>query len=70
MSYDPHLCAWVTCPQCGKGFLSDVGPDYCSSRCETAYENEHKECENCGLEWDADKLNEQGICEDCEEESA
>lgn len=43
MRYEPNLWGMVTCPQCGKRFMSDCGPDFCSSSCENQYEREHSE---------------------------
>lgn len=68
MRYEPNLWGHVTCPQCGKGFMSDCGPDFCSASCERTYEKEHQECTKCGEEYHEDDLNKEGICGNCEEE--
>jgi DNA-directed RNA polymerase subunit RPC12/RpoP len=61
-----HTYKYESCPHCGKKFLSDYGPDFCSSRCEREYEAEHCKCTRCGDEFHEDDLN-HGLCEWCEE---
>lgn len=67
MQYEPNLWGSVSCPQCGKRFLSDCGVDFCSSSCETEYEKENCECEQCDDKYHEDDLI-KGVCENCLDE--
>lgn len=45
--------------------MDDCGDVFCSARCEREYDRAHR-CKKC--EEDYDELNEDGLCEYCEEE--
>ena len=68
MGYDYNTHGFVTCPNCGKNFMSDCGVDYCSSSCETEWEYNHEPCSRCGFEVGEDSLNSDRVCEECEVE--
>lgn len=66
--YEPHLCRYILCAQCGKEFRDDCGDVFCSGSCESQYEREHAKCERCDNEVGEDNLNSNNICENCEDE--
>lgn len=71
MTFEPNLWGWVNCPQCEKSFMSDCGPDFCSSRCEREYSREHQQCDRCEEEFHEDDLTKKGkerYCGDCMDE--
>jgi hypothetical protein len=58
----------VNCHVCGKGFRDDCGDIFCSSSCERQYERDNAKCKLCDEEVGEDHLNNDYICENCEEE--
>lgn len=58
----------TNCVVCGKSFMDDCGESFCSGVCERQYEYEHATCEKCGNEVGQSNLNNDDICENCEEE--